>query len=95
MEPWAVHFSIIFSLRFWDRFWTRFGSVLGSSWAPFDPLWEAKSGQVGPKMRLEVVFFRKGSFSQNTMFSNGLGAFWPLRSAQDRLETGPRRVQEG
>ena len=37
----------------------RFRSVWGSSWAPVGRLWEPKSGQVGPIMRLEAVFFQK------------------------------------
>ena len=84
MEPWAVHFSIIFSLRFS----TRLGSVLGS-------LWEPKSGQVGPKMRLEPSFVRKWRCSKNIEKRKARATFLTPRWAQDRLKTGPRWLQEG
>ena len=94
VEPWAVHFSINFSLRFWTRFWTRFGSVLGSSWAPFGPIWEPKLGQVGPKMHLEVVFFRKRRCSRNIGKRKAKTTFLIPRRAQDRFKTSPKRLQE-
>ena len=55
-----------FVLNF-DSFWGRLGRLLG-------PFWEPKSGQVGPKMRLEPSFALKCRCSRGLTFSKVLGS---------------------
>ena len=65
-------------------FWARLGRLLGSFLEP-------KSGQVGPKIHLEPVFFQKRRFSRNITFSNRK---WPkptARRSQDLPKIAPRR----
>ena len=94
MEPRAVDFSIIF--RF--DFGLDFGLVLGPFWARLGrllgPFWEAKSGQVGSKIHLEVIFVQKSQCSKNSGKHKARATFLTPRWAQDGLKTGPRRVQE-
>ena len=95
---WSSGRSIFRSFFRFD-FELNFGLVLGPSWARLGllltPFWEAKSGQVGPKMRLEPLFVRKCRFSRGPTFSNAFLLFLTPRRVQHRLRTGPRRVQEG
>ena len=72
VHPQSVSWSpgrSIFRSFFRFDFELNFGLVLGPSWARLGlllaPFWEPKSGQVGPKMRLEAVFVRKRRFSRN------------------------------
>ena len=85
--PFFDHFfaSILDSIL--DSFWARLGFLLA-------PFWEPKSGQVGPKMRLERIFVRKYKFSRGPTFSNALLLLLTPRRAQDRRNTGPGRIQE-
>ncbi len=95
MEPWAVHFVIIFSLRFWIQFWIRFGSVfglvLGPSWSPFGRPNRVKLGQ---KCVLHRYVFENTDVHADLRFSMFFNILLSSRWAQDRLKTGPRRVQE-
>ena len=95
--PWSPGPSIFRSFFRFD-FGLDFGLVLDPFWARLGlllaPFWEPKSGQVGPKMRLEAIFFRKRRFSRGTTFSNEKSSKSTPRRAQDRLKTDPRRVQE-
>ncbi len=68
-------------------FWARLGRLLG-------PFLELKSGQVGPQIHLEAVFVQKNRCSRNIGKRKARATFWAPRWAQDRLKTGPRRVQE-
>ena len=95
--PWSLGRSIFRSFFRFD-FELDFGLVLDPFWTRLGPLlksfWEPKSGQVGSKMRLERSFFRKCRFSRGPTFFNVFLLFLPQDGTQDRLKTGPRRVQE-
>ena len=88
----------IFRSFFRFDFGLNFGLVLGPFWARLGlllaPLWEPKSGQVGPQIRLEAAFFQKCRFSRGPTFSNEKSPKSTPRWAQDRLKTGLRRLQE-
>ena len=70
-----------------DSFWGRLGLLLA-------PFWDPKSGHVGPKVCREAVLFRKHQCSRNIGKRKARATFLTPRWAQDRLKTGPRRVQE-
>ena len=94
---WSSGRSIFRSFFRFD-FELNFGLVLGPFWDRLGlllaPFWEPKSGQVGPKMRLEAIFFRKRRCSRNIGKTNAKTTFLTPRCAQDRLKTDSRRVQE-
>ena len=94
---WSPGRSIFRSFFRFD-FGLDFGLVLGPFWARLGrllgPFWEPKSGQVGPKIHLEAVFVQKRRCSKNIGKREARGTFLTPRWAQDRLKTGPRRVQE-
>ena len=75
--------SHAFFVLIFDSFWGRLGRLLG-------PFWEAKSGQVGLKMRLEPSFVRKWRCSRNIGKANATLPKMRPRWAQDRLKTGLR-----
>ena len=95
---WSPGRSIFRSFFRFD-FGLDFGLVLGPFWARLGlllaPFWEPKSGQVGPKIRLEAVFVQKSRCSRNIGKRKARATFLTPRWAQDRLKTGPRRLQEG
>ena len=95
--PWSPGRSIFRSFFRFD-FGLDFGLVLAPFWARLGrllgPFWEPKSGQVGSKMHLEPSFVRKCRCSKNIGKRKARATFLTPRWAQDRLKTGPRRVQE-
>jgi hypothetical protein len=95
--PWSPGPSIFRSFFRFD-FCLDFGLVLGPFWARLGrllgPFGEPKSGQVGSKIRLEPSFVRKWRCSKNIGKRKARATFLTPRWAQDRLKTGPRRVQE-
>ena len=95
--PWSPGPSIFRSFFGFD-FGLDFGLVLGPFWARlgrlWDPFWEPKSGQVGPKIHLEAVFVQKSRCSRNIGKRKARATFLTPRRAQDGLKTGLRRVQE-
>ena len=91
---WSPGRSIFRSFFRFD-FGLDFGLILGTFLARLGrllgPFWEAKSGQVGSKMRLEPSFYRKRRFSRQICKINAKWPTMPPRCAQDRLNIGPRR----
>ena len=95
--PWSPGPSIFRSFFRFD-FGLDFGLVLGPFWARLGlllaPFWGPKSSQVGPKIDLEAVCVQKCRCSRGPTFSNEKLPKSTPRWAQDRLKTGPRRLQE-
>ena len=73
-----------------------FWLVLVPSWAPlgepFGPWAGLGSLQLGPKIVFEGSYLRKSGSSQNNMFYNTFGGFWPPHETPECDKVVPRRV---
>ena len=89
--PFFDNFVASISGSILGSFWIRFGLVLDLFWIPFGSSNRVKLGQ---ECVLSGNFFENADFHADLRFPMFFLLFLPQDGTQDRLKTGPRRVQE-